>query len=234
MYKIYDFDGFCKALLECGFSMGGGNSEGIFALIPWDWQQEPPYETRVSWHTGIPETDPWEWRMRVLNERNDIAYAKLFFNKSGYITREWYPYFFACRRKGMSFEEEYMSGTVSREAKRIYGLITDHGTLPMHEIKRLGGFGREEKYKFDRAMFELQMKMYITMCGSKQKKSKMGLEYGWNSTVFCTAEDFWESDVTDLAASLSCKEVEEKITEHIFELNENADPKKLRKFICGN
>ena len=30
-----------------------------------------------------PETDPWEWRIRVLDERDDIAYAKLFYKKSG-------------------------------------------------------------------------------------------------------------------------------------------------------
>ena len=43
--------------------------------------------------------------MRVLEEREDIAYSKVFFRTSGYITREWYPYFYAVRRKGESFQE---------------------------------------------------------------------------------------------------------------------------------
>lgn len=97
-FTIQNYNDFVTALLSNGFSVGGGNSEGIYALISWSWDENPPYDTPVRWHTGDPETDPWEWRIRVLDERNDIAYAKLFFNKSGYITKEWYPYFLAVRR----------------------------------------------------------------------------------------------------------------------------------------
>jgi len=41
----------------------------------------------VRWHTGDPGTSPWEWRIRVLDERDDIAYPKRFYKKSGYITK---------------------------------------------------------------------------------------------------------------------------------------------------
>lgn len=57
--------------------MGGGNAKGVFALIPFDWREEPP-GCPVRWHTGDADTDPWEWRMRVLEERDDVAYAKVF------------------------------------------------------------------------------------------------------------------------------------------------------------
>jgi hypothetical protein len=97
---ILGYNDFVNSLLDAGFSMGGGNSEGIFSVVSWSWNEAPPYDTPVRWHTGDPETDPWEWRIRVLDERDDIAYAKLFFKKSGYITKEWYPYFLAVRRSG--------------------------------------------------------------------------------------------------------------------------------------
>ena len=61
--------------------------------------------------------------MRVLEERDDIAYAKLFFKKSGFITREWYPYFLSARRSGFSFEDAYYGGTISNAAKRVYDAI---------------------------------------------------------------------------------------------------------------
>ncbi|MCA5960928.1 hypothetical protein LC724_11655 [Blautia sp. RD014234] len=93
MKNIRSYEDFTEVLLEAGFSMGGGSSEGIYSIINWEWDKEPPYETPVRWHTGDRETDPWEWRMRVLDERDDIAYAKCFFKKSGYITRQWYPCF---------------------------------------------------------------------------------------------------------------------------------------------
>lgn len=48
--------------------MGGGNPKGIYAVVPFDWKASNIAETPVRWHTGNPETDPWEWRMRVLEE----------------------------------------------------------------------------------------------------------------------------------------------------------------------
>ena len=79
MKKIMNYEDFTEVLMEAGFSMGGGNPEGIYSIIDWDWDKESPYETPVKWHTGDKEMDPWEWRMRVLDERNDTAYAKFFF-----------------------------------------------------------------------------------------------------------------------------------------------------------
>ncbi len=212
--------------------MGGGNDD-IFAVFPYSWDERPPYDTPVRWHTGNPETDPWEWRMRVLDERKDIAYSKVFFKKSGYITKEWYPYFLAVRRGTMDFKDEYFNGTVSQYAKRIYEVISNHDNHPFHMIKQLAGFGKEEKAKFERALVELQMRMYITMCGRQQKTSQIGLEYGWASTVFCTTEKFWGDDVFARAADISEQDAFDKITSQIIKLNSKANPKKISKFIKG-
>lgn len=230
---IRNYNDFVDTLLEAGFSMGGGNSEGIFSIIPWSWNEEPPYKTPVKWHTGEPETDPWEWRMRVLDEGNDIAYSKVFFKKSGYITKEWAPFFIAVRRENRSFEEAYSNGTISNYAKRIYNVIQKHGTLPLHAIKQLASFDKDEKSQFDRALVELQMKMFLTMCGRQQKVSQKGQEYGWSSTVFCTTENFWGDDVFDKAASLDKEQAITKIREHVILLNPNAEHKKIIKFIKG-
>ena len=230
---IKNYEDFTAALLTAGFSLGGGNQEGIFSLITWSWDQEPPYDTPVRWHTGEPETDPWEWRMRVLDERNDIAYGKLFFKKSGYITAEWYPYFLAARRNGCTFGEEYESGTLSYMAKRIYELIRAEGTLPVHGIKALLGVGKEDKSQFDRALTELQMRLYLTMCGRQQKLSGKGEEYGWSSTVFCLTEEFWGESVFAKAAALSEEEAVGAITAQVMKLNPDAQVKKTIKFIKG-
>lgn len=91
--EIFNYADFTTALLEAGFSMGGGNASGIFSLISWDWNQEPPYETPVRWHTGDLESDPWEWRMRVLDERDDIAYASCFLKRAVILRRNGTPVF---------------------------------------------------------------------------------------------------------------------------------------------
>lgn len=230
---IKNYDDFITTLLEAGFSMGGGNSEGVFSLITWNWDEQPPYDTPVRWHTGDSETDPWEWRMRVLDERDDIAYAKLFFKKSGYITKEWIPYFLAARRNGILFEEAYEEGLISNYAKRIYSVVAEHGILPLHAIKQLAGFGKEEKSQFDRALVELQMKMFLTMCGRQQKISSKGEEYGWSSTVFCTTERYWREGVFKESSNMDQAEAIERITKQIYTLNQEADPKKVMKFIKG-
>lgn len=228
---IRNFEDFCCELQDCGFSMGGGNAKGIFALIDYDWTNQDQLDTPVKWHCGDPEVDPWEWRMRVLEERMDIAYSKVFFKTSGFITKDWYPHFYAVRRNGESFEEAYEQGRISHSAKRIYDIVSQN-YIALHEIKTQGGFGKEDKSQFDRAMIELQMGFYITMTGRKQKKNKYGIEYGWNSTVFTTVENFWEERGFELP-KMNADESYEKIRKQILKLNPSADEKTIRKFIMG-
>ena len=229
---IKNYEEFCRALLGCGFSMGGGSDKGIFALIPYDWQEQQYIDTPVKWHTGDPDTDPWEWRMRVLEERDDIAYSKVFFRSSGYITRDWYGDFVAVRRGGEVFEEAYFNGRLSREAKRIYEAVSLNGAAALHDIKRIGGFLREENSRFERALVELQMKLYITMCGRAQRVNSAGEGYGWSSTVFMTAEDFWEQRGVSLKVPDPLSAYE-RIEAQALRLNPQADKKKLKKFILG-
>lgn len=233
MEKIFNYEDFLKAVNKAGFSMGGGNSEGIYSVIPWNWNEDAPYETPVVWHTGEIETDPWEWRMRVLDEGKDIAYAKCFVKKSGYITREWYPYFLAVRRGNKRLMDEYMEGKISNYAKRVYEIVEENGILPRDAIKSIGGFKKEDKSKFDSAITELQMKLYLTMCGHQQKLSKKGEEYGWSSTVFCKVEDFWGYEIMDECAKIDPDDAFDKIREQILKINPNAEEKKIKRFILA-
>lgn len=223
---INNYEDFKENLYKAGMSVGGANNEGVFSLCDY-------YGDTIQWHTEDVNTDPWEWRMRVLNEETDIAYGKFFFKKSGYITKEWYPYFYAVRRGTRDLEEEYESGNISLYARKIYQLLTEYKELPLHLIKQYGGFGTEDKGRFDTAMTELQMKFYITMCGRTRKVSKVGEEYGWSSTVFCLTEDFFEAEMIEKAHTIKPDEAYEKIANWINELNTEANPKKVSKFIKG-
>jgi len=224
---IRSFQEFCDELLVCGFSMGGGNAKGIFAIVDYDWRT-CPVDSPIVWHTGDPETDPWEWRMRVLEERDDIAYGKVFFGTSGYITKEWYPLFLRVRRQGMVFDEWYDEGKASQLEKQIYEAISENGQVALHDLKRMCGIKKETASKFDRALTNLQKSLFITMCGRTQKLNKFGEGYGWNSTVFCTVEDFWGED---LSADISVQEAYEQIREQILKLNPQAEEKAIKKFI---
>lgn len=221
------FSDFCDELLKCGFSMGGGNSKGIYAIIDFGWNAAPS-DSPIRWHTGDPETDPWEWRMRILEERRDIAYGKVFFGASGYITREWYPLFLAVRRNGMVFDEWYDEGKASQLEKKLYEAVSENGHASVPDLKRICNIHREDASLFDRALVNLQKNLFITMCGHARKKNRSGEEYGWNSTVFTTVEDFWEKD---LSPDLSPDEAYRKIRGQILKLNPKAQEKDIRKFI---
>ncbi|MCL2253481.1 MAG: hypothetical protein FWC09_03475 [Lachnospiraceae bacterium] len=229
---IRNYNEFISELLKAGFSGSvGGKGDGVFGLFRYGWGAEE--ETDIHWHTGNPDNDPWEWRIRVLTERNDMAYSKLFFRKAGYITKEFYPYFLAARRNGREFEDEYSDGNISNFAKRIYDTVTENNRLSVDEIKQIARLSREDKSKFDNALTELQMKMYLTMCDIYYKTSKEGKEYGFSSTVFCTTETFWGEDIFGKAAKISVNEAVDKITERILYLNSSAQKNKIIKFIKG-
>ena len=221
------FEEFCEEIIKCGFSMGGGNAKGIYAVVPFDWQTTIP-GCPVKWHTGDPETDPWEWRMRVLEERKDIAYGKVFFGTSGYITKEWYPYFLTVRRSGMDFSEWYEEGKANQLEKLIYDAIRENKKIALHDIKTVCGITKETSGQFDKALTNLQKNLFVTMCGRMPKLNKKGEPYGWNSTVFCTVETFWGED---LFTDISYEEAYQKIHDQILRLNPDAEEKVIRKFI---
>ena len=199
---IRNYNEFCTELLKAGFSGAiGGKEDGVFGLFRYGWGAEE--ETGIEWHTNDPDTDPWQWRIRVLSERNDIAYSKVFFRKAGYITKEWYPYFYAARRGNKTLDDEYADGIISNFAKRIYNVVSANERLPVDEIKRLAGFSREDKSKFDNALTELQMKMYLTICEIFYKVSQKGETYGFSSTMFCTTEQFWGEEIIHKAVGIS-------------------------------
>ena len=224
---VNNYNDFIEVLMDAGFSMAGGGNEGIFAIINHGWNEE--VDSPIQWHTEDPETDPWEWRMRVLNERDDISYSKIFFKKTGFITREWYPYFLSARRRGLTFEEAYESGKMSHFAKRIFEAVEGADTLSVPEIKRVAGFGKDDKSAFDKALTELQMGMFTTICGRKHNPNNNN----WSATVFCTTEHFWGADVFAEADGISSEAAAEKIWEQVLRLNPNATDKKIQKFIFG-
>ena len=57
---IRNFEDFCRELNSCGFSMGGGNAKGIFALIEYGWNSTVFTTTENFWAERdfeIPELD---------------------------------------------------------------------------------------------------------------------------------------------------------------------------------
>ena len=228
------YEDFLRELGKAGFSLAGGSAKGIWSVVPFSWEEQPYItDSPIRWHTEDPETDPWEWRMRVLEEERGVAYAKLFFRVGGYITKEWYPDFLAVRRGSMDFEDMYAEGTLSYNARRVYEAARSLPRVLMPELKSMAAFGREENSAFEQALTELQMRMFLTICGQARRRNKYGEEYGWHCTEFCTVEQFWGEDFIRAAGEIDPAEAEARITARILELNPNAKKGTIRKFIRG-
>ncbi|MCL2741086.1 MAG: hypothetical protein FWE70_03115 [Oscillospiraceae bacterium] len=230
---VRSYGEFCGELMKAGFSGAvGGKDDGVFGLFRFGWGADE--ETGVAWFSGDPDRDPWRWRIRVLAERDDVAYAKVFNRKAGYITKEWYPYFLAARRGGLTFGEEYAKGTLSHLSKRVHDAVAEGGRLTLQDIKRVAGFRREDGPKVEGALTELQMRMFLTICKIGHKVSGKGEEYGFSYTVFGTVESFWGEGLMNEASGIDPAEAAEKIKGRILELNPAADMRKAMRFIRGS
>ena len=111
-------------------------------------------------------------------------------------------------------------------------MVNERGVVPLHELKSLSGLDhKENKARFERALTELQMRMFITMCARQQKQSSTGEDYGWFSTVFCTTERYFGNAVFEKAASLKPEEAAKAIRQQVFKLNPDAKAKNIEEFI---
>lgn len=184
-----------------------------------------------QWHTGL-DTDPWQWKTRVVLERR-AAYAKLFFRQPAFITAEWYPFFLAVRRGRRSFEDAWEEGSMSTEARRIHELFGSRSVLALHEIKRLGGFAGKSGGKFESAMTALQTSMFLTVSGMTRMTTMDGRPHSWPVTEFMPVEGWAWKGTVEQARLTPVDEAVNRIRSKIIEVSPEASRAKIGKLIQG-
>lgn len=224
MKTIGSFADFIEVMEQAGFAMAGDNAEGIFSPSQF-------YSKDIAWHTDKAETDPWIWRIRGVSEVQGLYYGKVFLKKAGWITKEWYPYFIAVRRGAKTLEELYSAGQISHMEKEIYTLISEMGPMSTHDMKAAMQIDKTQKYAFDSAITGLQMKLFLTIGGQTRKESFAGGAYGWPTTVFCNVDSYVGEELMREAGKITLKEAKEKIASQILQINPDATPKKIERFI---
>jgi hypothetical protein len=183
-----------------------------------------------AWWAGKAEEDPWEWRQVIAEEQN-VAYGKLFCNKAGFISREWYPYFAAYRREGYDFDSRYEDGLASHRTKLIIDVLSKSASLPSNEIKAAAGFGKEGEKGFDGAMSQLQMQTYITVNGFRRKCNKKQEEYGWSVAYYTLSENLFGAQHVRSAYHMGAAEAKSKIISQIKLKYPEATEKEIEKVI---
>lgn len=221
--KVRTYDEMVEYIKQIGFLPLSKNPIGYISLE----DLTPPY----SWHTGN-EYDPWTWKDRVAFEKK-AAYARIFNKKPLFVSLEWYPYFLAVYKKPETVSERYESGTVSNMALRIYELLESNGSLNTHDIKRLLGIrSKEDSYKYEKGIVELQESMDITVCGASKRVDKFGQPYGWLISEYTTIEQWMGEEALNSISLIPRSEALSKLVSKVKEIAPQATENKILKFLA--
>lgn len=160
---------------------------------------------------------PWEWRMEAVR-RGSVAYGKIFFQKAGLVSREWYPDLANYRRSGYDFDSRYEDGLASLKEKCIMEVLLQEGPTLSKDLKRLAGFGGNGLKGFDTVITRLQMQTYITVHSFEYALDKHGRPYGWGIARYAVTEDVLGTEVTRRAYRREPEESRQKIIRHLKSL----------------
>jgi len=141
------------------------------------------YDLPSLWHATVgdrpvPNThdDPghitWRWKDDLL-DKHVWYYAKLLRKKSTIISFELVPYFYTLSPNFGDYENDYLvqykNGLMSVEAKNVYEALLKNGalhTLDLHKEAHMTS--TDKKYRFDKALNDLQTEMKIIPVGIAQ------------------------------------------------------------------
>jgi hypothetical protein len=183
-----------------------------------------------GWFGGIPDEDPWAWREVIAGEGH-LAYGKVFANRAGFLSREWYPIFAAYRRNGYDFDSRYEDGLASYRAKRIMDILEQVEFLPSNEIKKLAGFGKEGEKGFEGVMTALQMQTYISVHSFRRRTNKKNEEYGWPVANFIISEKLFGDGHVRSAYHISQVEAKQRIIDRVKEKFPSATEAEIERVI---
>ncbi len=183
-----------------------------------------------SWWSGDPDRDPWEWRS-IVAQRGRVAYAKLFENKAGFVSREWYPILAAYRRDGYDFDSRWDDGLATRREKLIMDVLESGESIPTFELKRLAGFGGDGEKGYESVLTRLMMKTYVTIRDFRRRRNRQGEEYGWAVSVYSTPEALFGRELVTSAYHLEAAEAAEKLAARVAELCPAAEKKDILRLL---
>jgi hypothetical protein len=104
-----------------------------------------------------------------LAQSKKIYYGKAIKKRPSMISLEYFPSFYRLSRSSVfddAYLADYMAGNLSSESKRIMDSLTENSPQITSDLKISSGFSNPKNRPiFDKAMAELQMKMYVVKIG---------------------------------------------------------------------
>ena len=111
----------------------------------------------------------WGWKDQMLGKRK-WYYAKMLRKKATLISLEVAPYFYALTENYGDPEQDYLiqyeAGRLKQENKLVYEALLSNGPMDTVALRRKVGLtSKGSKYRFERALLELQADMKILPTG---------------------------------------------------------------------
>ncbi len=110
----------------------------------------------------------WGWKDRSLGQRW-WYYGKMLRRRATLISLDMLPFFYASSGNYGELDdylEEYRSGTMTAEAKRVYEALLTHGPLDTVRLRREAQMAADKpKSRFERALVELQVGLKVLPIG---------------------------------------------------------------------
>jgi len=182
-------------------------------------------ELPCMWHAAAGEREP-QYPIHVQHDRyiglvwnakdalaaeKKVYYGKALKKRPTFISLEFFPAFYLLQKRQNGAEDyvaDYMRGSLSAAAKRIMDALLDQSPMVTADLKMASKMAHPDKRaEFDKAMAELQSKMYIVKIA----------EFYDPFTFLWDVMDHRFSDEIQLSKKLSEDEAHEKILQRYFE-----------------
>ena len=155
----------------------------------------------------------WGWKDQMLGKRK-WYYAKLLRKKATMISLEVAPYFYALTENYGDPEEDYLiqyeAGRLKHETKLVYETLLQQGAMDTVALRRKVGLTtKESKYRFERALVELQADMKILPTGVSEAGA-------WNYAFIYDIVPRHFPDIPEHARKITESKVRLKLTELYF------------------
>lgn len=233
MHGVFEDDPKCIHTVEEAITYI--NEVGFLPLFKNDIPGFSLEEHTVSeyWWSGDAGRDPWVWR-EIIARSGRVVYGKFFDKKTGFISKDWFPYFANYRRNGYDFDALWDDEKASMREKKIMDLFAEENAdaeLYSFEVKQNAGFGKDGEKNFEGIVTDLEMKMYLCMRDFRQRKNKKGENYGWTIAVYSTPEHLWGYDHVTSAYIEDPAESWERIAKRMNDICPTATEAQIRRVI---
>lgn len=200
-----------------------------FSSIIEGWTSLTEETLENQWHTGVDETDPWQWKDRAAMDKK-LAFGCILNGNKGFVSKKWYSFFYSAYHPDESFDVRWESGKLNNSVIKVWQLFSDGSGLGTDEIRNnLSVSGKAASGSLDKAICFLQQEYFITVSGNKRKLNKKGEPYGWPVNTYARVEDWVPSDWDYRIRLGEKKESREKILQMIYNNCARPDIKRISK-----